>query len=714
MKLRLLEDQVLAWHSEAGNRLTRVVSVDVANGIVHLYDMEEGKKSFPWPARIDDLQAAHDALSLTVIADPYGPLRQQARDAATPAQQERRALRWSQIGPIVRDPGMLDSRSRGEAVAEALSEGAKLLKDPHAVYEACRRCWCRGMVPDSLLPNFHSCGSPGKERSSESSESSEDVGAKRGVKRKKEGKELGIPIGPAELLSIRTAIETHYFGEKLPLTDAYDLMIEKDYSITVLEDGMEKRRPYPTGAYPTYHQFKYWFHKLYSADERLRGRRGHRDYVLNERPLVGKAKAFCVGAIFEVDGTELPINVVDDETRLPAGRPQLYGILDRFSTYVVAAHVFLGHEGWEEVIEALTIMVEEKVGYCARFGLAITSDQWPAHGVIPESIYADNGPLKAIKAEPLFDEALQIKVDTLESGRGDRKPYIERLFRSIKEGLIASLPGYTDRSYGDAPKALKDAAMTVSEVQREVNDWVIWHNNENLVSSDLLDPEVLEEIETPTPLAVWNWGMEHGDSLRPAPSNFRTLLLPQEEVTIRPRLGLTFRKLRYTSPTVLALSLGNVPKQERKRRIAYDPGRVDVIYLIQPDGSREECHLIGDEFAGPEWSWKKYENYRKAEKQKRQEAEEASIAGRAEYLKRRQERVAAAKAQTKDLRRGLRPGEITGGVEERKEAQRDREIQRRNGVRSPQPNSTQSGKVVPLRQSKPTRYDSLYDDPEKG
>ena len=104
--------------------------------------------------------------------------------------------------------------------------------------------------------------------------------------------------------------------------------------------------------------------------------------------------------IVEIDHTPVDLMVVDEESRIPLGRPTLTSLIDKFSRMVVGFYFSFTPPSTLSVIECLRHAILPKTGLKELY--PSLSNDWPAHG-IPETIVVDNG-MEFFSADDLSPE----------------------------------------------------------------------------------------------------------------------------------------------------------------------------------------------------------------------------------------------------------------------------------------------------------------------
>jgi len=141
----------------------------------------------------------------------------------------------------------------------------------------------------------------------------------------------------------------------------------------------------------------------------------------------------------ELDHTVLDLIVVDEEDRLPIGRPTVTLALDVYSGLPAGVHVGFEAAGYGAAMRCLLHAILPKEDAQARYG---TTHGWPVYG-LPETLVVDRAP--HLVGGDLADACgpLGIHLDPTPVRRPWFKGAVERQFRTHNTGLVHGLPGTT-------------------------------------------------------------------------------------------------------------------------------------------------------------------------------------------------------------------------------------------------------------------------------
>ncbi len=141
----------------------------------------------------------------------------------------------------------------------------------------------------------------------------------------------------------------------------------------------------------------------------------------------------------ELDHTVLDLIVVDEEDRLPIGRPTVTLALDVYSGLPAGVHVGFEPAGYGAAMRCLLHAILPKEDAQARYG---ATNPWPVYG-LPETLVVDRAP--HLVGGDLADACgqLGIRLEPSPVKRPWFKGAIERQFRTHNTGLVYGLPGTT-------------------------------------------------------------------------------------------------------------------------------------------------------------------------------------------------------------------------------------------------------------------------------
>ncbi len=681
--------------------IVRVLHVDRATDSVHLIRIDRSD-ALPQQRKLSVLEAGianKQVRNLTV--DPFAHLHI-PEDAISSKHRRRRDAAWTIIESIVTAPNQdaFDPVSRGRLIGIAIAKAGGTKK---RVYRYLRRYWQAGMMPNGLLPYFHLCGARGKERKPGT--------AKRGRPRnltRRTGAPPGINIGPDEAEKLRKGYRL--FFEKAPedggrtLKGAYLQTLRKFFHVGLELRGNTMVEVLPSAdQLPSIDQFIYWARKSEDVKDSLIRRKGERKFNLTLRPVLGDSTlmAFGPGSLVQIDATKLDVAAVSsfDRTRR-LDRLTLYLVADTFSHLVTGFNLGLENSSFFAAGLALENSTVDKVAYCARFGIKICAEEWPSVG-LPEAILADRGELEGHSASNLVN-SLGIRVATTSPYRADMKGIVERLFRTMNDLLVHSLPGAIrkPKERGERDPHL-DAALTIHELRALLIHSIILYNTSRL-ESYRLQPEMIADGVEPRPAALWAWGVLNRSGLRQVdPSIVRANLLPSAKATVTFR-GIKFRDLYYACESATRDNWFVKARSSRSWRVdvAFDPRSVDTILLRLPHGGGlEPCYLTqaDQRFAGK--SWEEIQDLDHLQEEARDRAKTEDLQKRVNHQAEAQAIFANAVKEAEAANQGLTKAARLRGVMENSRVERLRDWEQTAAPMGDNGNNTTAANIVPMTES---------------
>ncbi len=274
----------------------------------------------------------------------------------------------------------------------------------------------------------------------------------------------------------------------------------------------------------------------------------------------------------EIDHTTLDFFVVDEEDRLPIGRPTLTYALDVYSGFPFGCYVGFEPPSYATVQQCLLHGILPKLDTRTLYD---TQHPWPSFG-LPETLVVDNG--REFIGRDLEDACGQLSI--ILERMPVRTPWfkgsVERFFRTNNTGLIHTLPGTTFSNIlerGDYD-VFQHACISLTAF------WKILH----IFLLDIYAQRWHEGIGG-IPAKMWAESMQAGflPCLHSNVEEVRLLLLRGEERTVQ-RGGIDFESLRYQSP-VLA-QVRSILTDGEKVPIKYDPADLSALYVLDPAAQR--------------------------------------------------------------------------------------------------------------------------------
>lgn len=281
--------------------------------------------------------------------------------------------------------------------------------------------------------------------------------------------------------------------------------------------------------------------------------------------------------IYQIDHTPVDAEIVDEEHRLPIGRPWITVAIDCCSRMVAGFAILLEPPSALSVGLAITHAIMPKEEWLAKRGI---EQSWPIYGR-PKGIHADNGADFRCEAVTRGCQNHRIDIAWRPVKKAHWGGHIERLLGTVATKL-KTLPGATfsnPKERGQYESG-REAQLTLPELERWVANELLgkYHN----VKHAALDTTPMRRFEE----GIHGTATRPGRGLPPRPMDGRTLLidfLPAEMRTVQPT-GLTLDNVRYYAPA-LARWVGARDDKKRKMqfRVHRDPRAISPVFFYDPE-----------------------------------------------------------------------------------------------------------------------------------
>jgi hypothetical protein len=689
--MEIIVGAVIEWQDfEEGKtelRLERILRVrKAANQVVTIAIDEENKE---WPIKRSYAEIV-DAIAVErarVLENEIFPDLSRADTDIKPAHRSRRDNLRALLAPLLDDENddyLLDSQARGRIISELAAIKGEISATKATIYKQYRRYLQSGFNPNSFLPDFKRCGGPGKRR----------VAGRRDMPKPGRLSALGKVAGEAIGVRVTAEVERkfergikYFYKDGLTLPDAYQKTLgEFFYDKRLIVDGKRETTLPPTEKLPTFRQFRYWYETVFRDRDPVKEskrREGERNYNLKYRETTGDptALAFGPGSLYQIDATIADIPLVSSLNPLwIIGRPVTYACMDVFSHAGAGLCATLEGPSWLGAMLALDVVIDNKVSFCAEFGITIEAEEWPING-FPQSICADRGEFEGFNATNLVN-GLHIRVDNTAPYRADWKSVVERQFGLLNQRCVNFLPGRVRKRARGDPDSRLGAMLTLNDFRQCLILYMLDYNK-NFYLEDYRKDEfmIAEEVER-YPLDIWRWGVRNRGKCFNAKSRdeIRLNLLPRKTVSITGS-GIHFaEQLYYTCERALRenwFGRANVRK-DWTMEVAFDPRTTDVIYLISDRGTRiEPCHLTQASRHFKSLDLHEIKDYFERERQAKEAAESRRRQSRAtfhdkqdEIIDRATQRKEEALLAAGDISKSVRVGNVKKNRAEERERER--------------------------------------------
>ncbi|WP_428035994.1 Mu transposase C-terminal domain-containing protein [Amphritea sp.] len=295
---------------------------------------------------------------------------------------------------------------------------------------------------------------------------------------------------------------------------------------------------YQISSVPGYTTFRNWINEF---DELtiIGARKGPKALRMAKRAVRSNFTINRVLERVEVDAGNISIGVTDEYGNVLTTVVTIYIVLDCFSRSVLGFTLQLGKgESAASVIDSYIHAIAPKdpkdYFYC--------ESDYPMQGT-PLTIVTDGGPGYTSRAADEFCMAAGITPTTVETGRGDKKPFVESFIRTLRLQLFRELPGYCGKFSDDreleAPVD-KQAVMKFTDLQQVISQYII----------DVYHHQPHSGLSGKTPYQIWTENTDSFTKYSSLPSSFETLRTMRGQIerrTIQAHHGVQISGIFYNS-----------------------------------------------------------------------------------------------------------------------------------------------------------------------
>ena len=359
-------------------------------------------------------------------------------------------------------------------------------------------------------------------------------------------------------------------------------------------------------------------------------------------------------AVVQIDHTKLDIELVDDESRQPIGRPWLTLAIDVYSRMVTGLYLSLDPPTAFSVGMCISHSAMNKEADLHRLGIKGT---WPVWGLL-RRIHADNG--KEFHSKTLAKACDQYGI--VITWRPVKTPHfgghIERLMGTVAKEIHA-LPGTTFsniKQRGEYNSA-KHATMTYHELERWLIQFIVGVYHQRVHKGIGCPPE--EQWRR----GIVGHGRQKGIGLNDPiadPRRFWRDFLPFTERLVQ-RDGITWDKVAYFSDALRPWIHAKKGGQMQKFVVRRDPRDISRLYFLDPQLG-DYLEIPYRDLAKPSisiWEYREAERFLRAQGRSA-ENEDEIFAARDEMSR----IVEQAKTETRKTRRSRQRRKLNGQAAE--------------------------------------------------
>jgi putative transposase len=276
----------------------------------------------------------------------------------------------------------------------------------------------------------------------------------------------------------------------------------------------------------------------------------------------------------EADHTRLDIFLVDDETRLPIGRPYITKLIDCFTGYPLGLYIGFEHPSYTTIMHAMKHAFFPK--YYLKEKYPSVQNEWVAYG-IPETLVVDRG--KDFTSKHLEHACKELNIKLVHCP--PRKPWwkgtIERHFRTHNQQFIHQAYGTTFSNILDKGEydPTKHAVIGFKRFLEMYHKWVV----------DIYGMDVNKGVKG-VPSLIWKKAFKN-KSLPGYPKkalDWEVKLMKLGHGTIQ-NYGVKTQYLYYQSKELRSLR-NKLDNPNDKIQFKYDPTNLGKIYVYDEFDNR--------------------------------------------------------------------------------------------------------------------------------
>ena len=401
----------------------------------------------------------------------------------------------------------------------------------------------------------------------------------------KNGLSLGIPYSPTVIEHFLDALNQYKKGRNMTYRAAYDWMLRKYYSYTVESPDGLTSKPLSAVEIPTFSQFAYFMKNTLTQKDRDIIKTSAMEYRNNKRLLLSDVMYDVMGPCdrVQMDECEIDVSLVSEfNPDQSIGRPIVYAMIDVYTRMILAVAVSFDNNSVLGMTNCLLNLADDKVQYCAKYGIKITEDMWPSC-YLPHRILTDRGAEYMSKEAKRICNELNITLEPVPAGTGSLKGCVEQLFHQIHTTQNTLLEHNGQISKRHDSKHHTESCLTIDAFTNILVNYVVKHNS-NIIENYRPEPDMIKEHIALSPLSLWRYGCKKYGTPNKIQNIYQycySLMAPQKATL--DRRGITCNGLYYLNANDhdLHIRMQELQNKREKIEVRLDPRDIGSVYYVK-------------------------------------------------------------------------------------------------------------------------------------
>lgn len=367
--------------------------------------------------------------------------------------------------------------------------------------------------------------------------------------------------------------------------------------VRIHDDG--SKEALPESAVPSIRCFQAWYQTLVGHKQRRIAKVGEIEFAQTGRELLSNEYSSVerAGEKASADATIWNVAVISRFAgQRVVGPPVVFRIRCKKSGLLLGLSVSLENASWTGVGAAMVNCLEDKVAFCARYGVKIQPEDWPVRG-LPGHCELDRGESDNHHPQSFVEET-GIGIENLQGQRPDMKPGVESDFRTLQVSLNGYTPSAIVKTWANQQNTewKLEAKLTLDQFIGRLLRHELDRMKQPRAGFEM-SPEMIDQGYSSSPLNVWNFSRHNqgGGLVSKSINKVMLAVMRREPASLTPH-GLEFRDCIYLAEDVItnedySKARGNHGTIE----VAFDTRLVDKVYVVKIGGKKVqrpiECTL---------------------------------------------------------------------------------------------------------------------------